>query len=72
MKTRARATRVRRYARVEAPIWAVCRAVSKQARAATRRGKGGVVVSEPCFSASQIEKLFGMPQKWFALRPPSS
>ena len=33
-----------------------------------RRGKGGVVVSEPCFSASQIESYLECPQKWFALR----
>ena len=30
--------------------------------------KGGVVVSEPCFSASQIESYLECPQKWFALR----
>ena len=33
-----------------------------------RRGKGGVVISEPCFSASQIESYLECPQKWFALR----
>lgn len=33
-----------------------------------RVGKGGVVVSQPCFSASQIENYLECPQKWFALR----
>lgn len=33
-----------------------------------RIGKGGVVVAQPCFSASQIESYLECPQKWFALR----
>ena len=33
-----------------------------------REGKGGKVVFDPCFSASQIESYLECPQKWFALR----
>lgn len=33
-----------------------------------RIGKGGVVITRPCFSASQIESYLECPQKWFALR----
>lgn len=41
---------------------------AKRAIILPRVGKGGVVVSEPCFSASQIESYLECPQKWFALR----
>lgn len=41
---------------------------AKKAVVLPRVGKGGVVVREPCFSASQIESYLECPQKWFALR----
>ena len=54
---------------VDAPT--IARIVSDAAKKAImlpRVGKGGIVVDEPCFSASQIESYLECPQKWFALR----
>ena len=55
-------------ARVEAPNMGRVSEPYRSALVLPRRGKGGVVVSEPCFSASQIESYLECPQKWFALR----
>ena len=55
-------------ARVEAPNMGRVSEPYRDKLMLPRRGKGGVVVSEPCFSASQIESYLECPQKWFALR----
>ena len=59
-------------ARIEAPNMGRVSEPYRSALMLPRRGKGGVVVSEPCFSASQIESYLECPPEVVRAAPPSS
>ncbi len=56
------------FARVPKPDMGLVSPAAQNRLMLPRIGKGGTVVVQPCFSASQIESYLECPQKWFALR----